>query len=119
MNKAEQALLEDRANRNAARSLFDTRLASVKGDLAARSIGGRIADKAKSDAASAARQGLAVAKESKGIIAGTLGALALWAFRKKLAAAAETMLARLHGTAALAHEDAYADSLTEKEPDGE
>jgi len=67
----------DRANRKAARVLFDRRLAQVKQDLAARGIGGRIAAKAKGDA-------LAVAKDNKGLIAASLAALAAWAFRKPL-----------------------------------
>jgi hypothetical protein len=74
----------DRANRKAARGLFDTRLAQVKADLAARSIGGRIAAKAKGDALALADEAVAVAKENKGLIAATLAALAAWAFRAPL-----------------------------------
>lgn len=74
----------DRANRNAARALFERRLAQVKQDLAARGIGGRIADKAKGDALAMADEALAVAKDNKGLIAATIAALAAWAFRKPL-----------------------------------
>lgn len=74
----------DRANRKAARVLFDRRLAQVKQDLAARGIGGRIAAKAKGDALAVADEALALAKDNKGLIAASLAALAAWAFRKPL-----------------------------------
>lgn len=84
MSDSERRFIDDRTTRNAARSLFDTRLAQIKGDLAARGIGGRLADKAKADALALAQESLAVAKESKGIIAATAGALLLWAFRNPI-----------------------------------
>lgn len=74
----------DRANRKAARTLFDTRLEQVKADLAARSIGGRVADKAKGDALALVDETVAVAKNSKGLIAATIAALVAWAFRAPL-----------------------------------
>ena len=75
MNETERRLTDDRANRSAARGLFDARLAQVKADLAARSVPARIKAKATDEAAKGIEQGLAVAKESKGIIAGTTAAL--------------------------------------------
>lgn len=84
MNEAESRLAADKANRKAARGLFDSRLAQVKADLAARSVPGRIKAKATDEAAKAIEQGVAVARESKGIIAGTMAALALWFFREPL-----------------------------------
>jgi hypothetical protein len=74
----------DRANRKAARALFDTRLEQVKSDLAARSIGGRVADKAKDDAMALVDETVAVAKNSKGLIAATIAALLAWTFRAPL-----------------------------------
>lgn len=91
MNPAEERLAADRANRAAARQLVDSRIAQVKADLAARSVGGRVADKAKSDALDLVDQGLAVAKESKGIIAGAVAALALWTFRDAVFRAASSL----------------------------
>lgn len=88
MSELEQRLREDRATRNAARAVHDANLLQVKQDLAARGIGGRIAAKAKNDALDLADEALAVAKESKGIIAGALGALALWFLRGHVAALA-------------------------------
>lgn len=84
MTPAETRLAADRANRIAARQLVESRIAHVKADLAARSVGGRMADKVKADALDLIDQGVAVAKESKGIIAGAAAALALWTFRDAL-----------------------------------
>lgn len=81
---AESQLAADRANRQAARAVFDTRLAQVKADLEARSVGGRIADKALDETRTALDEAAAIARESKGVIAATIGALLLWAFRGPL-----------------------------------
>lgn len=81
---AASRLATDRAARNAARAVVDANLAQVKADLAARSIGGRVADKAKGDALDFAGQAVNVARESKGIIAAAIGALALWTLRGPL-----------------------------------
>lgn len=89
MNDAECRLAEDRRNRNAARGLFDTRLGRVKADLAARPVPERVKAKAVDEAAKAIDKGLEIAGQSKGVIAATLGALALWAFRKPLVDAAQ------------------------------
>jgi hypothetical protein len=92
MTEAERRLIEDRTTRNAARGVFDANVAQVKADLAARSIKGRIADQATGEAKAALAEGLAVAKESKGIIAGTLGGLLLWFFRGPLLEAFDDLL---------------------------
>lgn len=92
MSEAERRLLEDRATRNAARAVFDGVLSQVKADLAARSIGGRIADQATGETKAALAEGLAVAKESKGIVAATVLALLAWFFRGPLLDAIEGLL---------------------------
>jgi hypothetical protein len=84
MNDAEDQLAQHRTLRGSARGLFDTRLAQVKADLAARSIAGRVKAKAKDEAFKALDTGLDVAKESKGIVAATAGVLLAWAFRAPL-----------------------------------
>lgn len=84
MNEAERRLDEDRAVRRKARGLFDQRLAQVKADYEARGIGDRVKSKAKDESLKALDQAVDVASESKGIIAGTLAALALWFFRAPL-----------------------------------
>lgn len=84
----------DRANRKAAWSLFEGRLAQVKADLAARGIKDRIAGKAKDDALAIADEALAVAKDNKGLVAATIAALLAWAFRGPLVALATTRMGR-------------------------
>lgn len=74
----------DRANRKAARTLFDARLAQVKADLAARGIGGRVVAKVKDDAVGLVDEGLAVAKDNKGLVAATVAAVLAWIFRAPL-----------------------------------
>ena len=94
MSKTDQRLSEDRANRRAARGLFDRHLAQVKADFTARGIGARIKAKAADQGKQALAEGLAVAKESKGIIAGTLAALVLWFWRMPLLSLAKRLLSR-------------------------
>lgn len=84
MSDPAERFREDRDNRLAARAVFDAGVSQVKGDLAARGIGGRIADKAGDEAKAALGEAIEVAKDSKGIIAGTVAALALWTFRAPL-----------------------------------
>lgn len=74
----------DRANRKAAWNLFQGRLSQVKEDLAARSITGRMVDKAKGDALAMADEAVAVAKDNKGLVAATIAALLAWVFREPL-----------------------------------
>jgi len=95
VNKAEIQLEEARDLRNSARARFDARIAIVRADVEARSIGGRIADKAAEEARDAMEEALTIARESKGIIAGTIAALALWFLRNPIIAWAEDMLAQL------------------------
>lgn len=94
MSDPEAQLGEDRALRNSARGLFDGRLEQVKADLAARGIGGRIADKASGEVKATVDEAKAIAAESKGIIAGTVAVLGLWFFRKPLLDAARKLLKR-------------------------
>lgn len=93
MTKGEDRLAQDRSLRGSARGLFDNRLAQVKADLAARGVGGRIKAKAKAETFKALDTGVDIASESKGIIAATVGALLIWAFRKPLIQAARELIA--------------------------
>lgn len=80
MSEAEQRLAADRANRSAARGVFEQRLARVKQDLAARSVPARAGARARDEAFEL----IDVARNSKGIIAATAGALVLWLVRRPL-----------------------------------
>ena len=94
MNSAATDLLAARAVRDAARTAFDSRVAALKDDLAERSIGTRIAD----DLLEKANQGLAeaieIADSNRGVIAGTIAALALWLLRRPLTGLVLDWLAR-------------------------
>ena len=87
-------LAEDRANRVAARALFDADRAQVQADLAARGIGGRIADTAVGKAKEAGAEALEIAQDNKGVVAGTFAALLLWTFRNPLIAAVRRIVSK-------------------------
>ena len=82
-----EALEQAKIARNAAHAAFQQQLTQLREDLAAPGIGGRIADRVGEAMADAAE----VANENKGIIAGTLAALAVWFLRGPIIA----LLARL------------------------
>lgn len=107
MSKAEQRLDEDRANRRAARGLFDGALAQVKADLAARGVGRRVKDTITGEAVQSAEQAIAVARANKGVVAGTIAALALWMFRNPLIAMGHRLFS------------AQPDADSDKDPDEE
>lgn len=86
MDRLAQQVHETRRARDATRAIFDARLAQVRQDLDARGIGGRIADRLGDEARDLFHDALEVADESKGVIAGTVGALGLWALRKPIIA---------------------------------
>lgn len=83
MSPAEQ-LKANRAIRDAAREDLETRLAQVKSDLEARGLGGRIADRISEEARETFTEALEIAEENKAVVAGTIGALGLWALRDPL-----------------------------------
>lgn len=104
----------DRDTRQAARAVFDAGVNQVKDDLAARGIGGRIADKAQGEALAALDEAVAVAKDSKGIIAGTVAALALWTFRAPLLSAAQKLWNRARPAAVQEDDDSAAETGDEE-----
>ena len=102
MNDAARRLREDRTQRTAARRLVDVQLAQVKADLVARGIGGRIKDSVVQQADEVVAVGIAVARENKPIVLGTIGLLLVWLFRNPLG----RLLGRLFGhTPATEHDD--------------
>lgn len=86
-----------RVRRDAAREMFDARLAAIKADLDARGIGSRMAGTVVGEASEAIDVGFDVAREHKGLIAGTIGALLLWIFRQPLFGAAVSLYERIRG----------------------
>ena len=97
MSKGEAQLLKDRATRERAKAALDNQLAQVKADLAAKGLGARATQKVVEGSREAAEIGLDVARERKGVIAGTIGALLLWLFRKPIAQGAVGAFRRLRG----------------------
>ncbi|MCK9544239.1 MAG: hypothetical protein M0R03_19645 [Novosphingobium sp.] len=71
--------------RDGAKSSLDGQVAQVKADVAARGVGGRIADKATDIAVEKMADAIEVADQNRAAIAGTIGALALWFLRKPIA----------------------------------
>lgn len=84
MARLTQQVLTDRAARDTARAIFDNRLAAVKTDLAARSVGGRVVDKVADEALAMVEEARDVANENRAIVWGTLIALLLWFLRNPL-----------------------------------
>ena len=77
-------LAQDRATREAALAVFNADLTQVKNDLEARGIGGRIADQAGHEVRAGFNEAVAIAEDSKGIVAATIAALVLWFLRNPL-----------------------------------
>lgn len=98
-------LAADRANRDAARRVFGTRLERIKADLEARGIGSRVAGTMVEEVSGAVDMGLDVARERKGLIAGTIGALLVWIFRQPLIAGATSLFEHFAGERDAKHED--------------
>lgn len=96
-----QQMQADLALRDAARALFDADLASVKADLAERSIGGRIIDRVTEAAADMADEATDMVGENAGPLAiGTGLAAALggaWLFRDRIVDAACALFTQLQG----------------------
>lgn len=91
---AEQRLAADRATRNAAHGAFTTRLDRIKADVQAQGIGSRMVETVVGEVSGAMNVGLDVARERKGVIAGTIGALLLWIFRRPLIAVTTSFFGR-------------------------
>jgi hypothetical protein len=95
MTKAsETKLRQDRAARERARSKLGSQFGRVKADLAAKGIGSRAAQTMVEESREAAQIGLEVARERKGVVAGTIGALLLWLLRKPIIDGAAGAIAR-------------------------
>ncbi len=82
MTPQEHELAHDRATRDAARAVFDTRLVRVRNALAERGIGSRVLDEGRDRAKGTAEEAVAVARENRLIVAGTVLALIAWLVRR-------------------------------------
>ena len=111
MSDAEQRLIEDRANRKAARQLVERGPAQVKSDLAARGVGGRIKDRVTGEVEGTLATGLEVARENKPVIAGTIGLLLVWFLRGPLG----RLISRLFGEQSEVVQDEVDSAWSDKE----
>lgn len=97
MERLAKQLDNDRLARDAARGAFDQRFALVKRDLEARGVGGRIADKIGEDARDIFNEAVEVASAHRGVVAGTIAAVAIWIFRNPIITGIELLLDRDDG----------------------
>ena len=92
MKRLARELEQARDQRDEARDAFQSGLRMVGGDIETRGIGGRIADRLGNEARDTFEDAMDVARESKGVIAGTAAALALWFLRQPIIGWIETRL---------------------------
>ncbi|ANU07929.1 hypothetical protein [Paraurantiacibacter namhicola] len=92
MSQAREHMLADRDMRNAARRLFQTDLEFIKTDLAARGVGGRIADRIGDSTMDLVDDAVDYAADNKGMVTTFLAGIALWFARKPLLAGLERLL---------------------------
>lgn len=95
MSLLERQLAEDRATRDAARAVFEARMGQVRRALGERSVPQRLGDEAKTRAVTVAEEGMAVAQDSKWILAGTALAILAWLLRRPLVRSAQRVADRL------------------------
>ncbi|EJL23229.1 hypothetical protein [Novosphingobium sp. AP12] len=86
MNRLAAQVMADRVARDAARARLNGHYSAFKADVAARGIGGRIADEAVEQAKLVFDEAVTVVEEHPGAIGGTLAALVLWLVRNPLIA---------------------------------
>lgn len=81
MSALRDRLAEDKLTRDAAKAIALADYHRVKADLAARSVGGRIADTVSEEAAELSEEVIQLAEENKAVVGGVIAALVLWLAR--------------------------------------
>lgn len=81
MSKLKDCLAEDKLARDAAKAIALADFHRVKADLAARGVGGRIADTVSEEAAELGEEVIQMAEENKAVVGGVVAALVLWLAR--------------------------------------
>lgn len=81
---ANDPIVAEREARDSALAAFTGRYVRLRKGLAEKSIGARVADDVKGKAKAAVGEAVEIAKENKGVVAATLGALVVWVFRKPI-----------------------------------
>ena len=90
MSADEASLAADRATRDAARAVFDERLARVRTALTERSVGQRVTHEVVSR--EAASESAAVARDNRWIVAAVVAALVAWFARRPLLRAGSALI---------------------------
>ncbi|GGA03154.1 hypothetical protein T8S45_03510 [Blastomonas marina] len=81
MSALRDRLAEDKLARDAAKAIALADYHRVKADLAARGVGGRIADTVSEEAAELGEEVIQMAEENKAVVGGVVAALVLWLAR--------------------------------------
>jgi hypothetical protein len=84
LTSAEESLALHRAERDAARAGLLARIERLRGDLKPDAIAGRVIDDLTYKARDVAGQAMEIATDNRGIVVGTVAALAMWAARRPL-----------------------------------
>lgn len=83
-----------RVARNSAKVRMEERFSALKGGYEQKGIGSRIGDRVSAKLKDTAQDVVEVASESKGLIAGTAGLLAIWLARRPLTSVSRKLLAK-------------------------
>ena len=83
---------EAREIRDIARATFDARMGLMRGEIEDEGVGKKIAGSLGAPAKAAFDEALEIADNNRGIVAGTIAALALWIFRNPIIAWIEELL---------------------------
>ncbi len=86
MSQSNDPLAAERRRRDEALANVTKRFTRLKTGLAEKGVGERVADEAKGKAKALVKEAAEVANDSRGIIAATIGALAIWTWRKPIIA---------------------------------
>jgi len=95
MSLVEQQFAEDRETREAARAVFEARMARVRKALDERSIPQRLTAEAKGRAVAVAEEGAEVAQKNTWVLVGTGLAILAWLLRRPLINSAHQLYVRL------------------------
>jgi hypothetical protein len=94
LTSAEESLALHRAQRDATRAGLLARVERLRGDLKPDAIAGRVIDDLTYKARGVAQQAIEIASDNRGIVVGTVAALAMWAARKPLGRGLQNLVHR-------------------------
>lgn len=92
---SDDPLSTDRQARDSALARLTGHYDRLRTGLRERPVGQRVVEEAMGKARQAGKEALEIANDSKGVIAATAGALAIWAFRKPLSRAVQGLWPRI------------------------